>query len=286
VKKPQWITLAIGICLVGILYVFGRTIPAKKKVLSAIDKQTEVSGFTTDTILVLAKKQLTPEQVVRINILEHSISRGDVKEQQLKIYHQLAHFWSDSVEIFEPYAWYLAQAARLENSEKTLTFAARLFLENLQEDEMPERKRWKALQAKDLFERSLKINPDNDSSKVGLGACYLFGNISSTPMEGILKIREVAEKDSSNAYAQLMLAKGSMISGQYDKAISRLLTVNRSEPQNIEAILMLADLYERTGKRINAVNWYQKSLEFIQRQDARAEIEKRIKELGGETKQK
>jgi tetratricopeptide (TPR) repeat protein len=286
VKKPQWITLAIGICLVGILYVFGRTIPSKKKLQSAIDKQTEVSGFTTDTILVLAKKQLTPEQVIRINILEHSISRGDVKEQELKIYHQLAHFWGDSVKIFEPYAWYSAQAARLENSEKTLTFAARLFLENLQEDEMPERKRWKALQAKDLFERSLKINPDNDSSKVGLGACYLFGNISSTPMEGILKIREVAEKDSSNAYAQLMLAKGSMISGQYDKAISRLLTVNRFEPQNIEAILMLADLYERTGKRINAVNWYQKSLEFIQRQDARAEIEKRIKELGGETKQK
>jgi tetratricopeptide (TPR) repeat protein len=286
VKKPQWITLAIGICLVGILYVFGRTIPAKKKLQSAIDKQTEVSGFTTDTILVLAKKQLTPEQVIRINILEHSISRGDVKEQELKIYHQLAHFWGDSVKIFEPYAWYSAQAARLENSEKTLTFAARLFLENLQEDEMPERKRWKALQAKDLFERSLKINPDNDSSKVGLGACYLFGNISSTPMEGILKIREVAEKDSSNAYAQLMLAKGSMISGQYDKAISRLLTVNRFEPQNIEAILMLADLYERTGKRINAINWYQKSLEFIQRQDARAEIEKRIKELGGETKQK
>jgi tetratricopeptide (TPR) repeat protein len=286
VKKPQWITLTIGICLVGILYVFGRTIPAKKKLLSAIDKQTEVSGFTTDTILVLAKKQLTPEQVIRINILEHSISRGDVKEQQLKIYHQLAHFWGDSVKIFEPYAWYSAQAARLENSEKTLTFAARLFLENLQEDEMPERKRWKALQAKDLFERSLKINPDNDSSKVGLGACYLFGNISSTPMEGILKIREVAEKDSSNAYAQLMLAKGSMISGQYDKAISRLLTVNRFEPHNVEAILMLADLYERIGKRINAINWYQKSLEFIQRQDARAEIEKRIKELGGETKQK
>ena len=62
-KKPQWITLIIGICLVGILYVFARTIPAKKKVRSAIDKQTEVSGFTTDTILVLAKKQLTPEQV-------------------------------------------------------------------------------------------------------------------------------------------------------------------------------------------------------------------------------
>ena len=40
----------------------------------------------------------------------------------------------------------------------------------LQADEVPERRKWKALQAKDLFERSLQINPQNDSSKVGLGA--------------------------------------------------------------------------------------------------------------------
>ena len=137
-----------------------------------------------------------------------------------------------------------------------------------------ERRRWKALQAKDLFERSLKINPDNDSSKVGLGACYLFGNISANPMEGILKIREVVEKDSSNVYAQLMLAKGSLISGQYDKAISRLQTVNRLEAGNIEAILLLADIYERTADKTNAISWYQKSLPYVKRQDARAEIEK------------
>jgi len=130
-----------------VLYIFGRTVPIKKTVQPSINNQTEVSSFTTDTILALAEKQLTPEQLTRINMLEHSISRGDVKEQQLKIYHQLAHFWGDSLNIFEPYAWYLAEAARLENSEKTLTFAARLFLENLQEDEVIERKRWKALQA-------------------------------------------------------------------------------------------------------------------------------------------
>ena len=167
----------------------------------------------------------------------------------------------------------------MENSEKSLTFAARLFLENLQGDDVVERRKWKALQAKDLFERSLKINPDNDSAKVGLGACYLFGNISTTPMEGILKIREVVEKDSSNIYAQLTLVKGSLISGQYDKAVSRLQTVNRLQAGNVEAILMLADVYERMADKTNAILWYQKSLEYIKRQDARTEIEKRMEEL-------
>jgi len=98
-------------------------------------------------------------------------------------------------------------------------------------------------------------------------------------MEGIMKIREVAERDSLNVYAQLTLAKGAIISGQYDKAINRLLTVNRLQENNIEAILLLADLYERTGDKDHAINWYNKGLKYIKREDARTDIETRIREL-------
>jgi tetratricopeptide (TPR) repeat protein len=277
VKKPQWITLGAAIFLVAVIYFFGRTTPYKKPVPATV-----VSGaksISTDTILSMAKRQLAPEQVIRLTALENSISRGDVKDQQLKIYHQLAHFWSDSAGFFLPYAWYEAEAARLENSEKNLTFAARLFLDNLQQEQNPDFKRWEALQAKDLFERSLKINPDNDSAKAGLGACYLFGNISDNPMQGIAMIREVIEKDSTNAFAQMILAKASLLSGQYDKAITRLQAIIRLQPANLEAILILADVYERTNDKTNAIEWYQQSLQYITRQDAKTEIEKRIEEL-------
>jgi len=285
VKKPQWITVGIAALLIISIFLFGRTVPNKKNIPVATHRENDghnhstSSGISIDSILTIAKKQLSTEQVTRLSMLENSISRGDVKEQQLKVYHQLSHFWGDSMRFFPPYAWYEAEAARLENSEKSLTFAAHLFLENLQQEQNPELMRWEALQAKDLFERSLKINPDNDSTKVGLGACYLFGNISTNPMEGISKIREVVEKDSTNTYAQLTLVKGSLISGQTDKAISRLQTVNRLQPENIEAILLLAEVYERKGDKAVAAEWYKKSLEYIKRADARAEIEKRIAEL-------
>ena len=284
-KKPQWITIGSAALLVAVIFIFGKTVPSKKAAVSVNSQQNAngrsgaQGGISTDTILNMAKKQLRPEQVVRLNTLEHSISRGDVKDQQIHVYHQLARFWSDSAHVFEPFAWYEAEAARLESSEKSLTFAARLFLDNLQNDEVVQRRQWKALQAKDLFERSLKINPENDSAKVGLGASYLFGGISATPMEGILKIREVVEKDSTNIYAQMMLIRGSLISGQYDKAISRLKMVIRLEPVNVEAILQLADIYDRTGEKANAVIWYRKSLPFVKQLEARAEIEKRIKDL-------
>ncbi len=217
-KRPQWITLAIAVILVTVLYVFGRTVPVKTNSVS-IQPEIADNGITTDSILAQAKRRLSPDQVVRLNSLEHLVVRGDVKDQQLKVYHQLAHFWADTVQLFEPYAWYEAESARLENSEKSLTFAAHLFLQNLRGENDPALRTWKTLQAKDLFERSLKISPDNDSSTVGLGACYIFGGISATPMEGIIKVLSVAQKDSTNIFAQEVLGQGSMLSGQYDKAI-------------------------------------------------------------------
>lgn len=285
-KRPQIITIIAGLLLTAGIYFFVSTIPAKKS-KPAAEQHSPGDGHdhgngttvTTDTILIMAKKQLSPAQVVSVSTLENSISRGDVKDQQIHVYHELARFWSDSARIFEPYAWYLAEAARLENSEKSLTFAAQLFLDNLQTDEVAERRKWKALQAKDLFERSLKINPANDSAKVGLGASYLLGGISDTPMEGILKIREVAEKDSSNVFAQMMLGKGSLLSGQYDKAKERFEKVTRLDPTNLDAILLLAEVYERTGKKGEAIGWYQKSLSLVKQPEVRKAIEERISAL-------
>ncbi len=286
VKQPQIITIGIALLLTAGTYFFVRTTPKKKAAPVAEahgpndghDHGTETT-ITADSILAMAKKQLSPDQVVRITTLENSISRGDVKDQQIHVYHQLANFWADSARIFEPWAWYMAEAARLENSEKNLTFAARQFLENLQADEVPERRKWKALQAKDLFERSLQINPANDSAKIGLGGAYLFGGISATPMEGILKIREVADKDSTNIYAQMMLGKGSLLSGQYEKALDRFLKVARMEPENLDASLLLGEVYERTGDKAKAISWYTKSLSLTKQPEVAEAIRLRIAEL-------
>ncbi len=281
-KKPQLITIVIAILFVGVLYFFGPTKGKKEKTAAGPVASNMDDGHTVvniDTFLILGKKKLNSEQVVRINELEHSISRGDVKEQQLKVYQQLAKFWYDSANAFEPFAWYTAEAARLENSEKSLTFAAQLFLNNLQQDEVVDRRKWKALQAKDLFERSLKLNPDNDSAKVGLGSCYLFGNISASPMEGILKIREVTQKDSTNVYAQMMLGKAALLSGQLDKAEERFKTILRINPKNLDVLLLLGEIAEKKGDKKAAIDWYQKSLPLVNIPDLKAGIEKRIEDL-------
>lgn len=278
-KKPQWITAGIALALVVLVYattahqIFGNNV---KKING--EPTAEGSLITIDTILHHAKENLSAEQASRLSFLENSITRGDVLTQKIHIYHQLARFWKDSTKVFEPFGWYTAEAARLENSENSLTFAAHLFLDNLKQEQNPALKKWKAQQAKDLFERSLKINPASDSSEVGLGIVFLYGSIG-TPMEGIQKIRKVAEEHPDNLYAQMTLGHASVTSGQYEKAIERFEMVLKREPDNLEAILSLADTYEQTSDKIKAIDWYKKSLPLIGIPNLKVEVEKRITEL-------
>lgn len=286
-NKPQWITLGVALLLVIGLFAatqasfFGER-NGKKAPVAAMPAAHD-EGFGTDSVLYYAKKSLPQAQVIRLTALEASIVRGDVAEQKLHLMHQLAHYWGDSGRAFTPmayypYAFYTAEAARLENSPKSLSFAARLFLDALSGEEAHQLKHWEAEQAQDLFNRSLKLNPDNDSAKVGLGATILYGGLDM-PMKGIGMIREVAEKNPSDAYAQLTLAEASLMSGQLDKAVERLQNVLRLQPNNLQANLLLADTYERMNKPKEAAAVYQKTLPLVTAPEMKKEVEKRITQL-------
>ena len=125
----------------------------------------------------------------------------------------------------------------------------------------------------------MRINDKNDSTIVGLGACYIFGNIADNPMEGILKVRQVVEKDSTNIYAQMVLGQGSLMSGQYDRAIDRFEKVLALQPVNLEAILLMAEVFERKEDKANAIKWYSKALPLALNPAMSSALEKRINEL-------
>ena len=279
-KRKQWIIFGIALLMVAALYAasekqfFGPP-NIKKPQVEVANNQSQLS---IDSVLYHAKQHLTADQMARISFLEHSVSRGDVQDQKLHVYHQLAKFWADTAKAFAPFAWYTAEAARLENSEKSLTFAARLFLDGLVEENDSQLKQWEAFQAKDLFERSLKLNPDNDSSKVGLGETLLYGGIAM-PMQGIALIREVTTKDSNNIYAQMSLGRASLMSNQLEKAVEHFKKVVSLQPNNIEAIFRVAEIAEQMGNKKEAIEWYTKVLPLINRADIKQEIETRIAEL-------
>ncbi|WP_235921223.1 tetratricopeptide repeat protein [Foetidibacter luteolus] len=283
-KKQQLILLLTASVLLIGLFFFGRTIPRKesstKENSAAASSASEpASSITTDKLVAQAKAKLTAQQVNTVNRLEKGVVRGDIKTQQKESFKQLATFWGDTVHQHLLGAYYLGESAKLENSEKNLNFAARLFLDDLVSEHDPEMKKWMGLQAKALLEKSLEINPANDSAKVGIGVCYLYGNISNAPMQGIQLIREVLAKNPHHVYAHMILGLGGVRSGQYDKAIEHFNDVLKVAPDNLEAAFNLAEAYEQKGDKPNAVKWYGVVRDKIQIPQAKQEIDERIKAL-------
>jgi tetratricopeptide (TPR) repeat protein len=287
-KRQQYLVAGTGVLVLLALYIFGQTVPPHQKpnaAMAGVAGAPPGKSVGLQEILQAAQARLTPGQLSYVNRLQQSVVRGDVQTQQLNVDRQLAEFWKDSVsDGFLLYAYYTGEAGKLEKSEKKLTFAAQLFLQSLRGQDDPALTGWMATDAKELFEKALELNPNNDSSKIGLGASYIFGSQAGNPMEvmqGIQRILEVARRDSTNMYAQLMLGWGGLESGQYDKAIERLTTVVRHQPANIEAILLLAEVYQQKGDKANAVNWYAAAKRQLgdQNPEMTREIDKRIQSL-------
>lgn len=272
-NRQQLILVSTALVVVFLLFFWGRTTPhAQHNEHDGHDHSTTpAAGSATTTLdfptmLGLAKKRLTPGQLTKVTEWENAVVRGNIKDQQIAVYRTLSRFWMDSIGAFVPYAKYLAEAAKLENSEKNLTFAAHLLLAEAQSVSEPPLQTWMATEAKELFEKALILNPANDSTKVGLGGCFFFGGGGSEPpMKGIGYIREVAEKDSSFVYAQYMLGLGSFISRQWSKAVERFERVLQLQPDNIEVLLRLADALEQDGRKPAAKERYQQFIQTAQR---------------------
>jgi tetratricopeptide (TPR) repeat protein len=279
VKIQHWILAGSGLIVLLLLFFFGQTVPPKKPMVTASSDSNAHRHISIEDILQASKQSLTAEQLSYINRLENAVVRGNVKDQQLMVYNQLAAYWRDSINAFLPAAYYTGEAAKLENMEKNLTFAARLYLDNVRMQSDPELKEWMSGQAKGLLEQALKLNPADDSLKVSLGSCYIFGASHGNPMEGIMMIREVADRDPHNMYAQMMLGIGGAMTGQFDKAIERFKKVVNHQPNNLEAILSLAEVYEQKGDNKSAVEWYEKSKKLIQNEQVIREIDERIQQL-------
>jgi tetratricopeptide (TPR) repeat protein len=269
-----------GFILLLVLLVFGKTTTMK----AGFPHEEPASPvFNVEAAITKEKLKLSPLQLIYVSNLENNISRGDVKIQAEKQFTQLANFWKDSVGIFVPYAYYLSEAAKLDNSEKKLTFAARLILENMRREDSVQLKTWEAETAASLFEKALKLDPGNDDLKVGLGSCYVYGQgmigDAQQTMKGIQQLLEVVRKDSNNMQAQLVLGIGAIISRQFDKGIERLNKVVAFDPQNLEAVSWLAEAYAGSGDKQNAIKWYQQSKHLVSNAAFGKEVDERIKAL-------
>ncbi len=277
----------LGICVICLLFFFLNT-AREKTTLPAQSTKSEkehTDHFDVNDLITKGKSSLTESQRLSIANLENGLSKASTNEQKSTILRSLADYWKDSTQQPLLFAHYTAEAAKLDNSEKSLTFAAQLMLAVLDMERDNHLKTWATREAIVLFEKAIQINPNNDELRVGLGSCYILGDDGSgdpqQTMKGIQALLTVVRKDSNNMKAQFMLGVGGIVSGQYDKATFRLRKVVDAEPSNIPASLRLADAYAAQGKKDSALVWLKHTKSVTKDTAFQRELDENIKTLSG-----
>jgi tetratricopeptide (TPR) repeat protein len=231
---------------------------------------TEPAPFSS--IVEAAKATLSAEANAKVKTLEDELAAIGDSSQMAVGFYKLSNFWKDNGDQ-RLAAWYASRSAKLENSEKKLNFAGQFFLDQIAADTSEAMQMWDVQAAMDVYEHVLKLNPDNDTAKMGLAQGHI---VSGQPMKGVGLLREIVAKRPDDVPANMILGKMSVQSGQFDKAVGRFETVLKTEPNNTEALYMLAVAHKETGNKTKAIELLEKCKQLVNKPEFSQDIDNYI----------
>lgn len=264
-RAVHYITIVAALGLIALLYWGGNTIPPKKQTVaeqpaSVPEGEAHIHAASFDSILAAARQELPEHAAAEINTIEKKIEAMHDSPGMASSFDTLAKLWQEHKQL-PVAAFYHGQKAKLDNSEKNLNFAARFFLNLMQNTSSASVRMWEAQQAVELFERSMTVNPGNDTTKLALAASYIEG--TGETMRGVQILLGITRERPDNIPANLMLGRLSIQSGQYEKALGRFETVLKQEPENTEALYFLAEAYKGMGNKEKAIELFEKCKKLV-----------------------
>ena len=283
-RVTHYITLAIAITLIALLYWGGNTVPPAKK--PGANMQPTAGAMTQgpntmkaasfDSILTASRRQLPKTAVDTVNTIENELTAIRDSSRMASVFIHLSGVWERG-NMLPVAAYYKAKSAKLENSEKKLTFAGQNFLQLMENESSPSVQMWEATEAVGCLEQSLKINPDNEDTKLALATGYIEG--TGEPMRGVQILLAITREKPDDVAANMLLGRMSIQSAQFDKAIGRFETILKKEPENKEALYFMAQAYEGKGDKHKAIEMLEKCKQVVDNPEFSKEIDKHINSL-------
>jgi tetratricopeptide (TPR) repeat protein len=230
----QLLLLAGAAVLTTVLYLA----PQKAKK----DSEKIIDPFSFESILEDSKKSLKKQEVEKINMFEAALKKDS---SSLIVIDSLAQIWDNLNKPHISARYFELRAERRPDEKSWLNSAYRYFDAFKMISDSAFRKMY-VEKAIACYQKVLEINPENLDAKTDLGISYAEG--TSSPMQGIMLLREVIQKNPKHEMALFNLGILSVKSGQYEKAVERFESVLEVNPQNKEARFLLGRTYQLMGK--------------------------------------
>lgn len=130
--------------------------------------------------------------------------------------------------------------------------------------------------AREYYEKVLEESPNRLDIKNNLAMTYLS---TSSPMQGIMMLREILEQDPKNEKALFNMGALSMQSNQYDKAIERYSKLVELYPENTQARFFLGVSYMETGQKDKAKEQFIKVKELDDDPQVQATVDSYLEDI-------
>ncbi|HOY95089.1 MAG TPA: tetratricopeptide repeat protein [Catalimonadaceae bacterium] len=210
-----------------------------------------------------------------ISELRKSVQQEKEETKKAQLFEKLANAFLDNHQ-YDSAGASFEQAATLTSNPKLVFQAGSAYFEGIAFAGTPSRVDYLSGKARDL----LANVPSSDGNYTEAQAKTAMTWVNSaSPMKGILKLRELADKNPENEYVAYQLGMLSFQSGQHEKAVARYRKVIELNPKNVNAWFYLAQSLLQLGKKDEALKAVNSGLPLAKEDDTKASFEELKKQL-------
>jgi cytochrome c-type biogenesis protein CcmH/NrfG len=177
---------------------------------------------------------------------------------------------------FDSAAWFAEEASTFFNTKESFLKAGNDYYEAFTYSVGAEKQRAFAEKSRIFFTEVLKADPKNLEVKTKLAMTYVG---SSTPMKGIRMLRDVLAEDPKNQPALYNMGMLAIQSGQFDRAIERLMLLVEVNPRHVQGQLLLGVAYMNKGDKTKAKQQFQKVKQLDKDPAVQATADSYLKDL-------
>ena len=194
---------------------------------------------------------LSPSQQKLLTALKKNFDISDNLEKKITFADSIATLYQE-FELLDSAALYYHKIADLKPGLETWKNAGQSYYEAFEFYAVVDASKSADFKnkAQSFFEKILKQQPDDLNTQARMAMTLVS---SDNPMQGILKLREIIEKDPDNEFVLLNLGLLSMQTGQFEKAKDRFEHLLSVAPDNNQTKVLLSQCYVNLNKSDKAI---------------------------------
>jgi len=285
--KIQQVILSIAaLGLVVLLFVFGKTVQHKSDSgsnapMMGIMQQQSAAMPAIELNDLMNKANGTLPKVMQDSVaqLNEDLTASKNEKEKISLLKKLTGIWDRNGNIMASGVCF-EQLAGISNLESDLKEAAVRFSLSYNDVTDSLVRGFAVNHAINDYQQLLNMDSTNQDYKIGLALAYMDG--AGNVMNGVSLLKEVELVNPDNIQMNLTLARFGIMSGQFDKAITRLnkvISLSNDNQVKAEAWYQLGEAYRATGKKDEAIKALENSKALMTNPDFKKQLDIYIQQI-------